>query len=245
MSNQPNGRDTIRAVFLRNGFTVKEGQVDLKPYVYAAAEELLRLNAAPLAQTEQQPVATWMGTDWNAQQQLIAHLCKLEPGTDLYAAPIAQAAPHAPCWRPAERRADGGEAFVGEADMIEMKTSELEGKALDWAVAMSEGATNLRFDTVACWWFTLNGRDRVLSSGWSEKQNYYPSTDWRQGGSLIEPNRISLMLRHDGWWIACVYNINDEAEYMQLSDCPLEAAMRCLVASKLGDTVQVPKELLS
>jgi hypothetical protein len=45
------------------------------------------------AQTEQQPVATWMGTDWNAQQQLIAHLCKLEPGTDLYAAPIAQTAP--------------------------------------------------------------------------------------------------------------------------------------------------------
>jgi len=44
------------------------------------------------AQTEQQPVATWMGTDWNAQQQLIAHLCKLEPGTDLYAAPIAQTA---------------------------------------------------------------------------------------------------------------------------------------------------------
>jgi hypothetical protein len=90
---QPISRDTIRAVFLRNGFTVKEGQVDLKPYVYAAAEELLRLNAATLAQTEQQPVATWMGTDWNAQQQLIAHLCKLEPGTDLYAAPIAQTAP--------------------------------------------------------------------------------------------------------------------------------------------------------
>jgi hypothetical protein len=49
-------------------------------------------NATRPAQTEQQPVATWMGTDWNAQQQLIAHLCKLEPGTDLYAAPIAQAA---------------------------------------------------------------------------------------------------------------------------------------------------------
>ena len=49
--------------------------------------------AARPAQTEQQPVATWMGTDWNAQQQLIAHLCKLEPGTDLYAAPIAQTAP--------------------------------------------------------------------------------------------------------------------------------------------------------
>lgn len=31
----------IRDVFLRNGFTIKEGQDDLKPYVYAAARELL------------------------------------------------------------------------------------------------------------------------------------------------------------------------------------------------------------
>lgn len=43
------GRDAIREVFIRNGFTIKEGQADLKPYVYAAAEELLRL-AAPVQQ---------------------------------------------------------------------------------------------------------------------------------------------------------------------------------------------------
>ena len=36
-------RDQIRDVFMRNGFTVKEGQTDLKSYVYAAAEELLAL----------------------------------------------------------------------------------------------------------------------------------------------------------------------------------------------------------
>ncbi|KPB28451.1 hypothetical protein [Pseudomonas amygdali] len=30
----------VREVFLRNGFTIKEGQTDLKPYVYAAAKEL-------------------------------------------------------------------------------------------------------------------------------------------------------------------------------------------------------------
>lgn len=36
-------RDQIRDVFMRNGFTVKEGQTDLKPYVYAAAQELLAL----------------------------------------------------------------------------------------------------------------------------------------------------------------------------------------------------------
>jgi hypothetical protein len=31
----------IREIFLANGFTIKEGQTDLKPYVYAAARALL------------------------------------------------------------------------------------------------------------------------------------------------------------------------------------------------------------
>lgn len=35
-------RDAIRRVFMAHGFTIKEGQTDLKPYVYEAAEALLR-----------------------------------------------------------------------------------------------------------------------------------------------------------------------------------------------------------
>ncbi len=35
--------DQIRAVFLANGFTIKEGQTDLKPYVFQAARALLAL----------------------------------------------------------------------------------------------------------------------------------------------------------------------------------------------------------
>ena len=31
----------IREIFLRNGFTIKEGYNDFKPYVYAAARELI------------------------------------------------------------------------------------------------------------------------------------------------------------------------------------------------------------
>lgn len=45
-------RETIRAVFLRNGFTIKEGQTDLKPYVYAAAEELLSIARASWQRTQ-------------------------------------------------------------------------------------------------------------------------------------------------------------------------------------------------
>ena len=48
-------RETIRAVFLRNGFTIKEGQTDLKPYVYAAAEELLSIARASWQRTQSAP----------------------------------------------------------------------------------------------------------------------------------------------------------------------------------------------
>ena len=46
-------RAEIREVFLVNGFTVKDGQTDLKPYVYAAAHALLNLAAAPEAPAQE------------------------------------------------------------------------------------------------------------------------------------------------------------------------------------------------
>ena len=40
-------RDRIREIFMAHGFTVKEGQTDLKQYVYDAADALLRAARAP------------------------------------------------------------------------------------------------------------------------------------------------------------------------------------------------------
>lgn len=39
-------KDEIRAIFMAHGFTVKEGQTDLKPYVFEAAEALLAAHSA-------------------------------------------------------------------------------------------------------------------------------------------------------------------------------------------------------
>lgn len=47
--------DDIREVFLANGFTIKDGHTDLKPYVYAAARSLLVLAAAAPDAPKQQP----------------------------------------------------------------------------------------------------------------------------------------------------------------------------------------------
>ena len=121
-----------------------------------------------------------------------------------------------------------------------MKTSELTDAALDWAVAKCEGATNLRHDTVATWWVDLNGEPRALSSGWSPRQSWHPSTNWAQGGPIIEREGISLGAHLDGEeWLARDYWGMSE----QSAPTPLIAAMRCYVASKLGDNIDIPEEL--
>ena len=121
-----------------------------------------------------------------------------------------------------------------------MKTSELTGAALDWAAAKCEGATDFRFDTVATYWVTIDGKDCALRRGWA--QSYLPSTDWAQGGPIIEREKIRLDTTwngEDGNWSARI----DSVGGWWLGETPLIAAMRCYVASKLGDVVDVPKEL--
>ena len=117
-----------------------------------------------------------------------------------------------------------------------MKTAELQGAALDWAVAKCEGATNFWYDTIATHWVTLDGKDRALRSGWA--QSYLPSTDWSQGGPIIERETISLDYAQEEDWAA-----KTPAYQWAYGPTPLIAAMRCYVASKLGDEVDVPKEL--
>lgn len=129
---------------------------------------------------------------------------------------------------------------------MKVKVSEASGRVLDWMVALAEGATNLCYDTVCCWWFTLEGKDRVLSSGWSESQNWNPSTNWEQGGPIIE--RIEGLLFKS--WLEsksetkCEAHIhNYDGDWVAFGPTPLVAALRCYVTSKLGDEVQVTDKL--
>ena len=70
----------------------------------------------------------------------------------------------------------------------------------------------------------------------------YPySTSWAFAGPLMEAGRISVQQKHDGWWAACVYDVNDDGHYYQLSRSFLVAAMRCYVESKCGKTIEIPE----
>ena len=117
-----------------------------------------------------------------------------------------------------------------------MKTSDLIGVSLDWAVAKCEGATNFWYDTIATHWVTLDGKDRALSKGWA--QSYLPSTDWSQGGPIIERERLDVLYEHDLRWLAV-----PQKGVESYGPTPLIAAMRCYVASRLGDDVEIPEEL--
>jgi hypothetical protein len=106
-----------------------------------------------------------------------------------------------------------------------MKTSELAGAALDWAVQIAEGY--VQPDPIAF-----------------AKNIFTPSTDWAQGGPIIEREGITVS---DGSpvngleWMAC----DRGSTHIQHGPNYLIAAMRCYVASKLGDDVDVPEEFTS
>ena len=106
-----------------------------------------------------------------------------------------------------------------------MKTNELTGAALDWAVAKCEGdelaAKNIQFPMYAKFYIKVS-----------------PSTDWSQGGPIIERERLDIYGYDGENWCA-----NDNLRATQYGPTPLVAAMRCYVASRLGDEVEVPEGL--
>ena len=119
-----------------------------------------------------------------------------------------------------------------------MKTKYLTGAALDWAVAKCEGNDGK--------WY-VSDKDVV---------DFTPSTDWAQGGSIIERELISLDVATTDYdeekdavvrlptpiWYAAMETGDDE-EIMMRGATPLIAAMRCYVCSVLGDEVDVPEEM--
>lgn len=73
--------DTIRRVFMAHGFTIKEGQTDLKPYVFQAARALLAAAAAQPLQPPRPPAQADHLVDANKMTQ-DAPVAQPQPLTD-------------------------------------------------------------------------------------------------------------------------------------------------------------------
>lgn len=130
--------------------------------------------------------------------------------------------------------------------MVEVKTAELAGPALDWAVAQCEGVET-------CWLYG-RGLARIHDFHGNRlieelRPIYSPSTLWSQGGPLIEKCGIGVARFFEpidgpvmeGMEWAAIW-IDDSVRM----DGPtaLIAACRAIVAAKLGDTVRVPAALV-
>ena len=130
---------------------------------------------------------------------------------------------------------------------MKTKTNELIGPALDWAVAESEGNVRLQYDS-------REGLIICNILGWIP---YRPSVAWAQGGPIIEREMIDLRKiynnglpnanPYDCWKAEIIFRDGKlvAGDLFAYGPTPLVAALRCFVASRLGDEVDVPKELLS
>ena len=101
-----------------------------------------------------------------------------------------------------------------------MKTSELSDAALDWAVGKCIGLSH-----------ALHGRVPY-------------TTDWAHSGPIIEREEIYLAKSVLGGWTGSIYiNAHNHNCILHQGPTPLIAAMRCYVASKLGDEVEIPESM--
>jgi len=110
---------------------------------------------------------------------------------------------------------------------MKIKVSEAANIQLDWLVAKCECRLSE--------WVNDLGTGTVLKA----PSYFSPSTDWSQGGTIIERERIEVITWQDIW----------SADYwgskgtQQDGPTPLIAAMRCFICSRFGEIVEVPDEL--
>jgi hypothetical protein len=143
---------------------------------------------------------------------------------------------------------------------MHIKVSEATPLQLDWLVAKCEG------------WLKGDITHPHFCKMWKEETRtpaIYPSTDWAQGGPIIERENITLIRANSQYlegknvplwfaetdkWVGHNISTGYEGEYFDpcfmvdeaggfYGPTPLIAAMRCFVASRLGDEVEIPEEL--
>lgn len=132
---------------------------------------------------------------------------------------------------------------------MKVKTSDLTGPALDWAVAKCEelAVTIDTHHTTGICIFDTELLNMEVDSG----AQYQPSTNWAQGGPIIEREQIDIsFISSDtdspGFWAANSLRPKSHRDFWPYGYglTPLISAMRCYVASKLGESVEIPAELV-
>lgn len=126
-----------------------------------------------------------------------------------------------------------------------MKVAELEGADLDYWVALADGKV-AEIVPQRVWG---DGYGITFVDGKPACRvglDYFdPSTNWAQGGPIIEKHVIATWCGSGKWFATPMGAVGyDGCDYIDVNDwgsltgpTPLIAAMRCLVASKYGEEV--------
>lgn len=141
-----------------------------------------------------------------------------------------------------------------ESNLIAVRTADLVGPALDWAVAKAQGWQMIRVPT------DIDGNygGEVLAPPGLSSDFKFPqrgaagsgfflrrwSADWDQGGPLIEKYNISLHCPQSAGDVWAAWITTAGGDLAQAGDTALQAACRAIVATKIGLLVQVPAELM-
>lgn len=122
---------------------------------------------------------------------------------------------------------------------MEIKVSELAGRALDYAVAKAVGLFVTKdFDR-----YMVETPDGVKNLGHVGLQ-FNPSGDWGQVGVIISTFKVGFSIMDDESVDADIVDHERGMAFLQNGQTHQIAACRVIVASKLGDEVQVPDELV-
>lgn len=142
---------------------------------------------------------------------------------------------------------------------MKFKTSELTGAALDCTVALCEGYSDVRVNPHP-WDKGLVMTPPREAYGPVYLSDLCYSGDWGLGGPIIEKAGITVSLRYGSLppnHVQDTWDASIQPEYYTTGrpgsgvmkavtvtgPTPLIAAMRCYVASRLGDEVEIPEEL--
>ena len=117
---------------------------------------------------------------------------------------------------------------------MKIKTLELIGPALDWLVAKCNGDFAL--------YHNIEEGQRFLNL-WTGSAFLKYSTLWGCGGPIIEREEIGFAkYGPNGSWKAVIGETPRGSPFY--GPTPLIAAMRCFICSRLGETMEIPEELL-
>lgn len=111
-----------------------------------------------------------------------------------------------------------------------VRVTDLEGALLDYWVAHAEGLTpyieTAQRSTVQVCYLPPD----FAAGNWYPVR-YSPSSDWKDGGPIIERERINLQERGNCW--QAHYSVG----WSEMGETPLIATMRARVAAKFGEEV--------